>query len=68
MKECIEERHIYVIKKKVTVVVGGKPFEYDELLGKCTDCEEAKKILARCQGAFIAHDTVYDHSDLFRYE
>ncbi len=63
-----EERHVYIIKKKVTIDLDGKPFEYEELLGKCTDCEEAKKIVERCDGAYISEDTTYGHIDLFRFE
>ena len=63
-----KEKHVYEIKKRVTIDLSGESFEYEELLGKCTSSDEAKMILARHPEAYIANDTTYERSDLFRFE
>lgn len=67
MKNSVKENHIYIIKKKVTVDIAGEPFEYDELLGKCTEMDEIEKILSNEPEAFVADDHAYTYSDLFRF-
>lgn len=52
--------------QKVTLSSG--PVECEELLGKCTCPQEAKKILKDHPGAYISEDSTYSESDLFRYE
>jgi len=68
MEKPDNSRHVYIIKKRVTIELTDGPFEYEELLGKCTSSDEAKTILKRHPDAYIAKDTTYDHSDLFRFE
>lgn len=63
-----KEQHIYIIKRKQKVELSGAPFEYEELLGKCTSDDEAARILARHPDAYISETSVYSHGDLFRYE
>lgn len=62
-----ERNHIYIIKQRVTIDLDNRPFEYEELLGKCTSPEEAKKILETHPEAYISEDSTYTDSDLFRY-
>lgn len=67
MKEK-QSNHIYVIKQRKKVDLADGPLEYEELLGKCTSPEEAKKILDAHPDAYISEDSTYTDSDLFRYE
>jgi len=62
-----EANHIYVIKKRKQIDLDGTPFEYEELVGKCTCPEEARKIIDANPGAYISDDSVYTETDLFRY-
>jgi len=64
----ISPQHIYIIKQRKKVTLSSGPFEYEELLGKCTSPQEAKKILKDHPGAYISEDSTYSESDLFRYE
>jgi hypothetical protein len=68
MKMEDTNNHIYIIKKRKKVDLADGPFEYEELLAKCTSPEEAKKILDEHPDAYISEDSTYTHSDLFRYE
>ncbi len=63
-----DAQHVYIIKKRVTIELSGEPFVYEELLGKCTSSDEAKAVIKHHPDAYIANDTTYDHSDLFRFE
>jgi len=62
------KQHIYIIKQRRKINLATGPFEYEELLGKCTSPEEARKILEDHPGAYISEDSVYSESDLYRYE
>ncbi|WP_345971370.1 MULTISPECIES: hypothetical protein [Sulfurimonas] len=62
------KQHIYIIKQRKRINLASGPFEYEELLGKCTSTEEAKKILDAHPDAYISEDSTYSDSDLFRYE
>lgn len=63
-KEC---HHIYVIKQHKMIDMTDGTIEYEELLGKCTCPDEAKKILDAHPGAYISEDSTYTENDLFRY-
>ncbi len=63
-----ENNHIYIIKERKTVTMANGPFEYEELLCKCTSPEEARKVLSSHPEAYISEDSTYTSSDLFRYE
>lgn len=67
MKKHDPMEPIYIIKKKMTVEIQGAPFEYEELIGKCTDCETAKRYLESHPGSFISEESVYSREDLFRF-
>lgn len=62
-----DQKHVYVIKKRLTIDLKGVPFEYEELVGKCTDCREAERYLAADPAAYIAEDAVYTLDDLSPY-
>ena len=62
-----ETNHIYIIKQRRQIDLDGTPFEYEELVGKCTCPATAKKILDAHPGAYISDDSVYTRGDLFRY-
>lgn len=66
MKE--ESHHVYVIKQRKTIDLTDSTIEYEELLGKCTSPDEAKKILNAHPGAYISEDSTYTENDLFRYD
>ena len=63
-----ENNHVYVIKQRKQIDLADGPLEYEELLGKCTCPEEAKRILEAHPGAYISEDSTYTRFDLFRYE
>lgn len=63
-----DNNHIYIIKERKTVNMTDGPFEYEELVCKCTSPEEAQKVLEAHPEAYISEDSTYTVSDLFRYE
>lgn len=63
-----EKNHIYIIKERKKVEMANGPFEYEELLCKCTSPKEAKRVLDSHPEAYISEDSTYNSSDLFRYE
>jgi hypothetical protein len=67
MKTEVENNHIYIIKQRMKINLASGPFEYEELLGKCTSPEAVKKILDAHPNAYISEDSTYTDSDLFRY-
>jgi len=67
MKPGAKKNHIYVIKQRVTIALANGPFEYEELLGKCTSPEAARKILDDHPDAYISEEPTYTDSDLIRY-
>lgn len=62
-----ETNHIYVIKQRRRIDLDGRPFEYDELVGKCTSSEEARKIVDATPDTYISDDAVYTVGDFFRH-
>jgi hypothetical protein len=68
MKKNETMEPIYIIKKKMTIELQGEPFEYEELIGKCTDCEAAKHYLETHPGSFISEESTYSKDELFRFE
>jgi len=63
-----EKNHVYLIKQRKQIELADGPFEYEELVGKCTCPEEAKRILDAHPDAYISEDSVYTDTDLFLYE
>lgn len=63
-----DTNHIYIIKERKKIEMAAGPFEYEELLCKCTSIEEARRVLDTHPEAYISEDSTYNSSDLFRYE
>jgi len=67
MKKEDDNNHVYVIKRRMMIELADGPFEYEELLGKCTSSDAAEKILLTHPEAYISEDSVYTDFDLIRY-
>jgi len=69
MKTKKADQHIYIIKLRKQINLADGPFEYEELLGKCTCPEKAREILDAYPNAYISEeDSTYANSDLFHHE
>lgn len=55
---------VYVIKKRVTIELNGKPFEYEELVGKCTGGIALEQMLQQHSDAYIAETMRHSDSEI----
>ena len=64
-----DEKRIYIIKQRKRIELPEGPFEYEELVGKCTSRDDAEKIIAANPGSYLSEEqSVYSEFDLFRFE